>query len=86
MLTTGDVLIQGNTTDRTHYISSIGTIPGSHINIGAYIVFRIKRIAITGGGSDPSSDPFIIAVGFHAQQNTIGSRGIYTKWQSQKGK
>ena len=76
---TGDTIIAGGTTDRTHYTTSVGTITGTNVNIGAYIVFRVRRIALTGAGADPAADPFLLAVGFHVQQDTIGSRQLYIK-------
>ena len=78
-VTTGDITISSGTADRTHYISSAGAITGTNIEIGAYILFAVSRIARVGGTADPAADPFIIAVGFHVQQDTIGSRQLYIK-------
>ena len=80
LLTTGDFTITGGTADRTHlYVTYTATIAGAGFRIGAAIKFRFRRIALTGGGNAPSSDPFVLMVGCHVQMNTMGSRSIGTK-------
>ena len=69
--------IPASTGDRAHILTSIGTIDGSSIVIGSYILYRFRRIA--SSGTEPSSDPFALAVGFHVEQNTLGSRQIDAK-------
>ena len=77
--TSGDITIPANTTDRSPHIADVGTIDGSALKIGAYIMFRYRRIALSGAGADPAADPFILAIGFHAKQDTVGSRQEYAK-------
>jgi len=64
--------ILANTADRTHYLTDIGTITGTSVTIGAYIVWRLTRIAASG--TAPAANPFGTAVGFHVEMDTIGSR------------
>jgi hypothetical protein len=76
---TGDLTIPGGTADRTNYISDFTTnVSGAGIVIGTYIVWRFERIA-AGAGTPPAADPFVLAVGFHARQDSTGSMLISTK-------
>lgn len=77
-LTSADITIPASTPVRSHQISSIGTIPGAALTIGAYIVGRFKRVAASAGTA-PSLAPYCIALGFHVQEDTMGSRQLYTK-------
>jgi len=78
-LVTGDLTIAGGTADRTFYVSAFtDLIDGASIGIGDYIVFRFERIAADDGAA-PAADPFVIAVGFHAQHDSTGSQTRYTK-------
>lgn len=71
-------VILANTTSKTHIYTDIGSnILGTGIKIGAYILYRIRRIAATG--TAPTSDPFGLAFGIHIEQNTLGSRSEVTK-------
>jgi hypothetical protein len=72
-----ETIIPADTTSKSSFISDLGTISGTNLKIGAYIVFRFERIA--SSGTEPSNDPFALAVGFHMNQNTIGSRQEYVK-------
>ena len=72
-----EVTIPASTGDRAGIVTQIGTISASSITIGAYIVWEIERIAASGDA--PTSDPFGLAVGFHVEMNTIGSRDRYSK-------
>ena len=72
-----EITIPASTGDRAHILLSLGTITGTGILIGSYITYRFRRIA--SSGTEPSSDPFGLAVGFHVEQNTLGSRQIGTK-------
>ena len=72
-----EAVIPANTPDRTAFVTTIATINGSALKIGAYIVSRVKRIASTG--TAPTADPFGIAIGFHTQMDTLGSRQMYIK-------
>lgn len=76
---TGDLTIPAGTADRFNYISNFTTnVSGVGLTIGTYIVFRFERIA-EGAGSAPAADPFVLAVGFHALQDSTGSMLISTK-------
>ena len=69
-----DVAIPANTPDRTHIISEFDTpITGTGFRIGAYICWRLDRIVTKFVGGAPAAEPFAIAVGFHAEFNTLGS-------------
>ncbi len=75
-----DVTIDANTPDRTHYLSNLNTtLDGTNLKIGAYICWRFERIATAHGNGEPASDPFGIAVGFHAEMDMVGSRTIGAK-------
>ena len=71
-IVTGDLTIPNGTADRYHYVSEFtANIAGAGIVIGSYIVFRFERIAAVGAA--PAADPFVLAVGFHMIQDSVGS-------------
>ena len=72
-----ETIIPDSTADRSHIITGLGTIDGTLLKIGAYIVWRFERIA--SSGTEPAADPFALAVGFHHVIDTVGSRGLFTK-------
>jgi len=74
---TADTLIPASTADRSHILTSLGTITGTAIKVGAYICWKLSRIA--SATAAPTADPFGLAVGFHVQQNTLGSYSIGNK-------
>jgi len=75
---TGETTIPSGTADRSHILTPLdSTISGTGIVIGAYIVFRFRRIA--SSGTEPAADPFGLAIGFHVAQNTLGSRQLGAK-------
>ncbi len=74
ILTSGDFIIVGGTTDRTHRRIELGTISGTGILSMSSIKIRFRRIARVGGGTDPTSDPFVTMVGVHIEEDTVGSR------------
>jgi hypothetical protein len=75
-----DVTIPSATADRTHLVSDFGTtLDGTNLKIGAYICWRLARIATAHANGASANDPFAIAIGFHAQMDTMGSRGVYAK-------
>ena len=73
----GETTIPASTTDRSHVLTEVGTITGTNVDMGAIIAFRFRRIA--SSGTEPSSDPFALQVGFHYEIDTVGSRTEYTK-------
>jgi len=72
-----ETAIPASTADRSHIITPLGTITGTNIIIGAYMVWRLTRIA--AAGTAPAAGPFAVALGFHVEQDTTGSRTTYTK-------
>lgn len=70
-------VILANTPDRTHIYTDISDIIVPATKIGAYILYRIRRIAATG--TAPTSDPFGLALGIHIEKDTCGSRTEITK-------
>lgn len=72
-----ETVIPANTPDRAHIISSLGTIDGTNLRIGSVVAYNIKRIA--SSGSAPTSNPFGLQVAAHIEQDTTGSRSLYTK-------
>ena len=69
--------IPANTPDRTHFITSIGTINIPALKIGAVICYNIKRIA--SAGTVPTTNPFALQVSAHCLKDTLGSRELIVK-------
>lgn len=76
-VTSAETTIPASTPDLTHMYTPLSTITGTSLKIGAYIKARIRRIASTG--TEPTNDPFGLALGIHYQANTIGSRKLADK-------
>jgi len=77
---TVDATISASATDRTHYISAFTTpIDGTNYKIGSYICWKLSRIATEHANGAPSANPFALAIGFHVQQDTLGSISEYVK-------
>ena len=76
-VTSTELVIPANTPDLTHMITSLTAITGTSLKIGAYVKARIRRIASTG--TEPTADPFGLAMGVHYQVDTIGSRFLADK-------
>jgi len=74
LATSGDYTILGGTADRTHLFIQVGTIAGAGFLIGAALKMRFRRIPLVGGGNAPTSDPFVLMVGAHIEEDTVGSR------------
>ena len=79
VVTSGDYTITGGTADRTHLFIQVGTIVGTNLLIQAALKMRFRRIALVGGGNAPSNDPFVLMVGVHIEEDTVGSRAETTK-------
>jgi hypothetical protein len=79
IITSGDFTIPGGTADRTHFRVDIDDIVGAAILSQAAVKMRFRRIARVGGGADPGNDPFVLMVGIHIQEDTVGSRTETTK-------
>lgn len=73
----GDLKIPANTTDKTHFIFSLGNFTPSSAKIGAHVIARLKRIA--SSGTAPTSNPWIPMLQMHIEKDTIGSRQMTTK-------
>jgi hypothetical protein len=74
VVTSGDYTIPGGTADRTHLYVDIGTITGTNYLSRSALKIRFRRIALVGGGDAPSNDPFVLMVGAHVEEDTVGSR------------
>lgn len=73
-----EVKIPANTATKTHIYTDIGTnISGTNIRFGSIIAYRFRRIA--SSGTAPAADPFALSIGFHIEQDTMGSRTELTK-------
>ena len=79
VVTSGDQTIAGGTADRMHLRVEIGTITGTNLKITAALKIRFRRIALVGGGDAPGSDPFVLMVGAHIEEDTAGSRTVTVK-------
>lgn len=67
------VTIPANTLSLTCFISDFETpITGTNRKVGDYICWKFQRITATG--TAPSANPFVLAIGFHIECDTIGSR------------
>lgn len=64
------------TVDRQHFITAFPTVSGTGIGIGALFAYNIKRIA---SGNEPTQNPFGLQVSAHIEQDTLGSRQVFTK-------
>jgi hypothetical protein len=65
--------IAANAAALTHKYTSVASFTPTGGLIGAQIVFRIKRIASVTNTA-PAANPFLLSVGIHYQQDTLGSR------------
>jgi hypothetical protein len=73
-----DTVIPAATADRSHILSVFApAITGTSVKIGAYIAWKLSRIA--SATAAPSANPFALAVGFHVQMDTLGSRTASAK-------
>ena len=68
----GEIIILANTADKTSFVIDVGIDGTGNFLQGATVVGRIRRIASTG--TEPASDPFVVQVGMHVEQDTVGSR------------
>ena len=73
-ISSGDSVIAASTTDRTHIRVDVGTITGTNYKINSALKMRFRRITRVGGTGDPAADPFVLMVGAHIEEDTVGSR------------
>lgn len=73
----GEITIPANTPDKTSWVIDVGRDNTGDILQGASVVGRVRRIA--SSGTEPASDPFVIQIGIHVEQDTTGSRTELTK-------
>ena len=71
-----ETVIPVATADRKHFVTTVGTVTDA-MNIGAYLAWRFERITISAGTE--IADPFVLAIGWHYQKDTMGSRKQYAK-------
>lgn len=76
---TKETLIPANSTAKSHIYTDIGSISGTGIKIGTYILWRLRRIASVTTPTGPSASPYAFAVGAHIEQDSLGSRIEHTK-------
>ena len=72
-----EITIPLGTTDKTAWVIDVGTDATGNFLQSASIKGRVRRITSTG--TEPASDPFVIQVGIHVEQDTVGSRTELTK-------
>lgn len=72
-----ETTIPGSTADRAHILTSLWLITWTGLRVWAYITWRMERIA--SSWTEPTSNPFWLALWIHAKQNTLGSRQLYIK-------
>lgn len=78
VIITGETRIPANTPAKAHIIATdMPVIPGAGIKIGAYIVWRLRRVAASIAA--PTLNPFGLTLGFHVLQDTQGSDQIGQK-------
>ena len=70
-------VIPADTPNLSHAFKAITTVTGTGFEIGRALKGRVRRIA--AAGTDPSSDPFGLAIGIHYRVDTLGSRLITQK-------
>ena len=72
-----EITIPSGTTDKTSWVIDVGTDATGNFLQGAGIKGRVRRIA--SSGAEPAADPFVVQVGVHIEQDTVGSRTELTK-------
>ena len=67
-----------NQINRSHNVVEFGIIDGTNVQIGCMIQFRLFR---DGGDAEDTygSDAFLLSIGVHYEQNSDGSRDVFTK-------
>ena len=73
----GEIIILANTADKTSWVITVGVDASGNFLQGASVTGRVRRIASTG--TEPASDPFVMQIGLHVEQDTVGSRTVLTK-------
>jgi hypothetical protein len=77
-ITSAELLIPANTTDRTHMLFNIGSAwTPTAGTIGAMCFARLKRVASVG--TAPTEIPFVHMAQLHIMNDTMGSRTITAK-------
>lgn len=76
-ITSPELEIPANTTDKTHKIYSIGTIALTTGHIAAHVWARLKRVA--AAGTAPTNNPWCSMLQLHIECDTIGSREMTSK-------
>ena len=72
--TSGDFTITGGLADRTHLYIPVTTIIGTNLKTQSALKMRFRRVALDGAGNAPSNDPFVLMVGAHIEDDTVGTR------------
>ncbi len=73
----GEITIASGTADKTAWVIDVGIDGTGSFLQGASVVGRIRRIASTG--TEPVANPFVIQLGMHIEEDTVGSRTELTK-------
>jgi hypothetical protein len=73
----GEITIPASTADKTSWVVNVGTDATGSFLQSATLKGRVRRITSTG--TEPASDPFVIQVGIHIEEDTVGSRTVLTK-------
>jgi hypothetical protein len=76
-ITSADLLIPANTTNRTHLIFPLGNFTPAAAKIATQVYARLKRVAATG--TAPTSNPFVPMLQIHIEVDTLGSRQLGLK-------
>lgn len=63
--------------DKSALYLSLGIIPGSQLKIGTQVSVRFKRMA--SSGTEPTLNPYVVAVGIHYKTDSMGSYKQITK-------
>ncbi len=73
---TAQTVIPANTAANTHFVTSLGYISIPKGKVGLYMTAIYKRLA---SGTEPTNNPFVIAIGYHYRRNSLGSITTYGK-------
>ncbi|KKK66175.1 hypothetical protein LCGC14_2966720, partial [marine sediment metagenome] len=73
----GEIIIPASTADKTSWVVNVGTDASGNFLQSSTLKGRVRRIASTG--TEPASDPFVIQVGIHIEEDTVGSRTVLAK-------
>lgn len=74
-----ETTIAGGTAAVTHKFIDLGTIAGTGKHIGSQLKYQLKKIASSVNDAPVANNPYVLQVGLHYEQDTMGSRQVAIK-------